>query len=81
MFQSLIEDLRLALDEGPEGKKLMPWNRPDKETLKKNLKAIQSLAGYRRSTERKVLVRGPFKARDPNNPDDQEVKTGKPAAS
>lgn len=81
MFRSLIEELRGVLDEGPEGKKLLPWNRPNKETLKKNLKALQGLEGYRRSTDRKVLVRGPFKARDPNNPDDQEVKTGKAANS
>jgi hypothetical protein len=81
MFGLLIEGIRNELDEGPEGKKLLPWKRPDKETLKKNLKLIQGLDGYRRSTDRKVILRGPFKARDPNDPDSQEVKTGKPASS
>lgn len=81
MFRSLIEELRNVLDEGPEGKKLLPWKRPSKEILKSNLKKLQDLPGYRRTTEPKVLVRGPFKARDPNDPDNQEVKTGKPAGS
>jgi hypothetical protein len=81
MFRSLIEELRLALDEGPEGKKLLPWNRPDKETLKKNLKMLQGLEGYRRSAKRVKLNVGTIKARDPNDPDSQEVKTGKPASS
>ena len=81
MFGPLIEGIRYELDEGPEGKKLLPWKRPDSETLKKNIKMLQSLDGYRRNTERKVLVKGPFKARDPNDPDNQEVKTGKPATS
>lgn len=79
MFGLLIEGIR-ELVEGPEGKKPLPWRGPSAEH-RKSIKALQRLDGYRRSSDRKVLVRGPFKARDPNNPDDQEVKTGKPAAS
>lgn len=80
MFGSLIESVREALGEGQEGKKLLPWRGASDEHRRK-FELIKGRQGYRRSTERKVLVMGPFKPRDPNNPDDQEVKTGKPASS
>jgi hypothetical protein len=84
MFRSLIEELRDALDEGPEGKKLLPWNRPDEKTMAKHREAYAKIAGseghrFKKYKRGKSPVMFGVTSPDPNDP--YVAPTGKKATS